>query len=78
MSLGVLDLFELYLTKSKSKSIIIVSNHRIGLERLGNILNFVMLIAGILVCMHRPKDGITLGLCHYRDDFDQHPKSGVQ
>jgi len=39
---------------------VVVSSHGgVGLEIQGAIFNF-MFIAGILVCMHRPRDGIAL------------------
>jgi len=55
---------------SKSYGIIaVVSNHGVvGLEQQGVIFNFIMFIAGILVCIRKPKDDIALGLLRYRDD----------
>jgi len=55
---------------SKSNSIVgVVSNHGgIAFKRLGVIFNFIMFIAGILVCIRKLKDDILLGLLRYRDD----------
>jgi len=36
--------------------------------RLGVIFNFIMFIAGILVCIRKPKDDIALGLLQCRDE----------
>jgi len=71
MSLGVLDFFVyIVLDWSKSNSIVgVVSNHGgIGLKRLGVLFSFIMFIAGILVCIRKPKDDIALALLRYRDD----------
>ena len=70
MSLEVLDFFCNISDWSKSNSIVgVVSSHGgIGLKRLRVMFNFIMFIAGILVCIRKPKDDIALGLLRYRDD----------
>jgi len=57
---------------SKSNNTLgIVSNHGgAGLKQQCAIYNFITFIAGILVLMHRPRNGIALGLFRYRDDHD--------
>ena len=70
--MGVLDFFKICITFdwSKSNSIVgVVHNHGgVGLEQQGAIFTFITFVAGILVCMHRPKYGISLGLFWYRND----------